>query len=153
MPLTRANGVVTCPGITPQIKRLPINGMLTDLMTYNGSFPGPLVRLKRGEQWSMKFTNGLPKDGSKNIIGFTRGVTNIHTHGWHVSPSGTMDDVMRQFWPAGTGKRPATTSTTRRCSPAAPSAGITRTSTASRPSRSGAGFTARWSWRTRSTPL
>ena len=103
MPLTRANGIVTCPGITPQITRLPINGALTDLMTYNGSFPGPLVRLKRGEKWAMKFTNGLPPDGTKNIIGFTRGVTNIHTHGWHVSPSGTMDDVMRQFQPGQSG--------------------------------------------------
>ena len=103
MPLTRANGIVTCPGITPQIARLPVNGMLTDLMTYNGSFPGPLVRLKRGEKWAMKFTNGLPVDTSKNILGFARGVTNIHTHGWHVSPSGMMDDVMRVFAPGQSG--------------------------------------------------
>ena len=103
MPLTRANGIVTCPGIKPQIARLPVNGVLTDLMTYNGSFPGPLVRLKRGEKWAMKFTNGLPVDTSKNILGFARGITNIHTHGWHVSPSGMMDDVMRVFAPGQSG--------------------------------------------------
>ena len=102
MPLTRGNGIAT-GAVTPQITRLPINGTLTDLMTYNGSFPGPLVRLKRGEKWAMKFTNGLPRDTSKNILGFARGVTNIHTHGWHVSPSGTMDDVMRVFAPGQSG--------------------------------------------------
>ena len=102
MPLTRANGIAT-GAVTPQITRLPVNGVLTDLMTYNGSFPGPLVRLKRGEKWAMKFTNGLPKDTTKNILGFARGVTNIHTHGWHVSPSGMMDDVMRVFAPGQSG--------------------------------------------------
>jgi FtsP/CotA-like multicopper oxidase with cupredoxin domain len=102
MPLTRADGIAT-GAVTPQITKLPVNGSLTDLMTYNGSFPGPLVRLKRGEKWAMRFTNGLPVDGSQNILGFTRGVTNIHTHGWHVSPSGMMDDVMRQFWPGESG--------------------------------------------------
>jgi FtsP/CotA-like multicopper oxidase with cupredoxin domain len=96
--LTRLNGVAT-GDITPQIRKLPINGTLTDLMTYNGTFPGPLVRLKRGEKWAMRFTNGLPADASRNILGFGRGVTNIHTHGWHVAPSGQMDDVMRKYQP------------------------------------------------------
>jgi FtsP/CotA-like multicopper oxidase with cupredoxin domain len=100
--LTRSGGVAT-GALTPQVTRLPVNGTLTDLLTYNGTFPGPLVRLKRGEKWAMRFTNGLPADTSTNVLGFARGVTNIHTHGWHVSPTGAMDDVMRRFQPGQSG--------------------------------------------------
>ena len=134
MPLTRANGIVTCPGITPQITRLPINGVLTDLMTYNGSFPGRWCG-SNGARMGHEVHERASPDGTKNILGFTRGVTNLHTHGWHVSPSGTMDDVMRRS------SRPVRRLPVRHVAAArrARSASITRTSTAWWPSSSGAG--------------
>jgi suppressor of ftsI len=50
---------------------------------YNGSFPGPTLRLRPGDTVRLTLVNRL------------RVATNIHFHGMHVSPSGRSDNVLR----------------------------------------------------------
>jgi FtsP/CotA-like multicopper oxidase with cupredoxin domain len=49
--------------------------------TYNGSTPGPTLRVRPGDVLSVSLVNQLGE------------TTNLHTHGLHVSPSGHADNV------------------------------------------------------------
>ena len=66
-----------------------VNGTLATLLTYNGSFPGPTIRARRGETLKVQLKNFLPPTAEKNILGHTKNITNLHTHGLHVSPNPT----------------------------------------------------------------
>jgi len=78
-----------------------IAGRQARLLTYNGAFPGPTIGVKKGERLRLHVTNSLPADGV-NLLGFARGATNIHTHGWHVSPRDPMDNSHRRIEPGET---------------------------------------------------
>jgi FtsP/CotA-like multicopper oxidase with cupredoxin domain len=58
-----------------------IDGAAVQAITYNGTLPGPTLRLKRGDRVSLRFVNGLGAP------------TNLHTHGLVVSPEGASDNV------------------------------------------------------------
>jgi len=49
-----------------------VPGVLTEMWTYNGSVPGPLLRAKKGDRLIVHFTNNLPEP------------TTIHWHGLRV---------------------------------------------------------------------
>ena len=49
--------------------------------TYNGSTPGPTLRIKPGDVLSITLENRLSEP------------TNLHTHGLHVSPAGAADNI------------------------------------------------------------
>jgi FtsP/CotA-like multicopper oxidase with cupredoxin domain len=70
-----------------------VNGTLANLLTYNGSFPAPTIRAKKGDTLRIHLKNSLPMMGT-NILGHHREMTNLHTHGLHVSPSGNADNMM-----------------------------------------------------------
>lgn len=88
--------------ITALEAKVNVNGTIATLLTYNGSFPGPTIRAGKGETLRVLFNNALPYTTATNILGHTRNITNIHTHGLHVSPSGQSDNMMRM---AGPGER------------------------------------------------
>jgi FtsP/CotA-like multicopper oxidase with cupredoxin domain len=73
-------------------------GSRARLLTYNGAVPGPLVRVRRGDRLRLHVRNDLPA-GGRNALGEPRGATNLHTHGWHVSPADPSDNVMRTVRP------------------------------------------------------
>jgi FtsP/CotA-like multicopper oxidase with cupredoxin domain len=75
-----------------------VGGKTATLLTYNGSYPGPLIRVRQGDSLHLTFKNSLPS-GTTNMLGHPRGETSLHTHGWHVSPKDPMDDVMHVFQP------------------------------------------------------
>ena len=58
-----------------------IAGQDARLMTYNGTTPGPTLMAKPGDVITVNFTNNLGM------------MTNLHTHGLHVSPSGNSDNI------------------------------------------------------------
>ena len=60
--------------------------------TFTGTFPGPTLRVNPGDTINMTFVNLLPQ------------VTNLHFHGFRVSPSGLADNVLRTIAPAVTTK-------------------------------------------------
>lgn len=56
----------------------------------NGSFPGPTIVLNPGDIWRNKVTNGL------------QDCTNVHTHGFHVSPKDNSDNIFLHISPGDT---------------------------------------------------
>ena len=91
-----AEGFLTIAATTTAIA-----GRQAQLLTYNGVFPGPTISVTKGETLRLHVTNDLPTDGV-NLLGFPRGTTNLHTHGWHVSPQDPMDNSHRHVEPGAT---------------------------------------------------
>jgi FtsP/CotA-like multicopper oxidase with cupredoxin domain len=60
--------------------------------TFTGTFPGPTLYVDPGDTIDMTFVNLLSQ------------VTNLHFHGFRVSPSGLADNVLRTIAPAVTSK-------------------------------------------------
>lgn len=81
---------------------IDLNGTFAPLMTYNRCFPGPTIRARKGEKLRVLFKNSLPFTSEKNILGHTKNITNIHTHGLHVSPEPPADSMMVQLKPGET---------------------------------------------------
>ncbi len=62
-------------------------GRRTHALGYNGSSPGPTLRLRPGDMLRVDLVNDLDAP------------TNLHTHGLHVSPGGQSDNVFRRVEP------------------------------------------------------
>jgi FtsP/CotA-like multicopper oxidase with cupredoxin domain len=60
------------------------------LLTYNGLFPGPLIRAREGQRLRVRLTNRLVE------------ATNLHFHGLHVSPMDNHDNVFVNVQPGET---------------------------------------------------
>ncbi len=62
-----------------------------NLKTYNGVYPGPLIRTRAGDMLDIELVNSLPvlNDDCTSNMNRAHGLntTNLHTHGLHVSPS------------------------------------------------------------------
>lgn len=76
---------------------IPGSHKLERTRCYNGSIPGPTLRLRAGEQLRLKLSNDLPRQDEhcgKELINKPHcfNTTNIHTHGLHVSPQGSSDN-------------------------------------------------------------
>ncbi|MBF8185101.1 multicopper oxidase family protein [Nonomuraea sp. K274] len=59
-------------------------------LTYNGDYMPPTLRLRPGDRLDLTLVNRLGEH------------TNLHTHGWHVSPSGNSDNVYLHIMPGQT---------------------------------------------------
>lgn len=96
----------TIPGVfeanlEAKMASVNINGIQANLLTYNGYYPGPTIRFKKGDLLKIHFKNSLPMAGT-NILGYQRGITNIHTHGFHVSPEEPSDAAHLHIMPGET---------------------------------------------------
>jgi FtsP/CotA-like multicopper oxidase with cupredoxin domain len=70
-----------------------VNGeRVSGMETFTGTYPGPTLKLRPGDTLRMKFVNRLNED------------TNLHFHGFRVSPSGLADNVLRTIAPAVTSR-------------------------------------------------
>lgn len=73
------------------------------LRSYNGGLVGPLIEARPGDTLHIHLKNQLPAEPQPpapdpNIPhGFN--ITNLHTHGLHVSPAGNSDNVLLSFGP------------------------------------------------------
>lgn len=76
--------------------------------TYNGTIPGPTLRVRAGDALWLTQVNGLPPNppdppNPAHQGGHNRphqpNTFNLHTHGLHVSPSGDADNILRVFPP------------------------------------------------------
>jgi FtsP/CotA-like multicopper oxidase with cupredoxin domain len=97
--------VNTSPGVKEvfldvKTTSVSINGTTANLLTYNGHFPAPTIRVNKGDLLRLRFSNSLPYTTQKNILGHQKNITNLHTHGWHVSPSGNSDNIFLHFMPS-----------------------------------------------------
>ncbi|MEK6698938.1 MAG: multicopper oxidase family protein [Nitrospirota bacterium] len=98
MPLLRNGNVVSGALVEAGAAQVNIAGTNADLLAYNGIFPAPTIRVKTGDILKLTFKNALPDLGT-NIIGHDMSMTNLHTHGWHVSPAGNADNILLHFAP------------------------------------------------------
>ncbi|MFD7876646.1 multicopper oxidase family protein [Streptomyces sp. NPDC059766] len=100
------------PGSTSGVVERTLDVRLTDVTvpgyrrvttrTYNGTIPGPTLRVRGGDTLRLTQINGLPPNPPHNGDAHTPhhpNSFNLHTHGMHVSPSGQADNVLREFPP------------------------------------------------------
>jgi FtsP/CotA-like multicopper oxidase with cupredoxin domain len=75
-----------------------VNGVAASLLTYNGMHPGGTIRVRNDQLLRVRMKNSLPANGAVNMLGHPMYVTNLHTHGLHVTPgdnpNGTHGDNM-----------------------------------------------------------
>ena len=78
-----------------------IGGYRLYVRTYEGTVPGPTLRLKRGDVLRIKLINDMPPNRDPGPIDHSLphqfNNTNFHSHGLHVSPGGISDNVMRMM--------------------------------------------------------
>ncbi len=94
----------TSPGVAEvfldvKVTPVSINGTTANLLTYNGYFPAPTLRVNKGDLLRLHFSNSLPYTTQMNLLGHQKNITNLHTHGWHVSPSDNSDNIFLHFMP------------------------------------------------------
>lgn len=76
------------------------------LRNYNGELVGPSMRVLPGQLLRINMINNLPADdptcksNQDMDIPNCFNSTNLHTHGWHVSPTGNSDNVLLDIPPA-----------------------------------------------------
>jgi L-ascorbate oxidase len=97
-------GFATLPAYNPGTGKTD----LARLRTYNGKAVGPTIHMRPGDILSGTVHNNLPKDPAPcdpkghefnpNIPNCFN-ITNLHTHGFHVSPSGKSDNVLLEILP------------------------------------------------------
>ena len=101
MPLTRSGNIVDVT-IEAKIAPVNINGITANVLTYNGYSPGPTISVERGDILRAKFINSLPLTTQTNTLGYQKNITNLHTHGWHVSPQEPADYILLEILPGQT---------------------------------------------------
>ena len=78
------------------------DGIELEHRSYNGGLVGPTIRIKPGQELIVNLRNQLrPEPESSHESNQPHGfnVTNLHTHGLHVSPESPADDVFREVRP------------------------------------------------------
>lgn len=96
------NGVsrkVVTADLKAMISPVNVHGTTANLMTYNGTYPGPTIRVARGDILRLNFTNSFPHSLETNLLGIQKNATNLHTHGWHVSPQEPSDAIFLKIMP------------------------------------------------------
>jgi suppressor of ftsI len=81
-----SNGVLDTT-LRASVGRVLINHRLVTAMNYDGSFPGPTLVICKGDRLIVHLQNDLSEP------------TNLHTHGFHVSPNGNHDNVFLRINP------------------------------------------------------
>lgn len=109
-PETRATppgGERLVTGLTVRLTEQEVPGVGSVLTrTYEGTLPGPTLRVRAGNTLELTQVNALPpNDGAAHQdmnVPHHFNTFNLHTHGMHVAPSGEADNVFRAFEPAAT---------------------------------------------------
>ena len=66
---------------------IQLAGRVTSALGFNGGSPGPILRVRPGDELAVRLTNRLDQP------------TNLHTHGMRVSPQGNSDNPFVQIEP------------------------------------------------------
>ncbi len=95
--ISSRNGVLDAV-LRVQFAALTLGDRTINTRSYNGTLPGPLLRVRPGDVLRISLLNGLPDntDGEPFDINVPHNpnTTNLHTHGLHVAPSGNSDNAL-----------------------------------------------------------
>jgi FtsP/CotA-like multicopper oxidase with cupredoxin domain len=84
-----------------------LNGKSITTRTYGGLLAGPTLRLQPGDLLRVDLRNDLPPNPDADTVYPDMNTphhfnsTNLHTHGFHVSPSGNSDNIFVDIPPGG----------------------------------------------------
>lgn len=74
-----------------------------DLRIFEGGLPGPTMRIHAGDVMEIAFANKMPPNEDKKVVDPNIpnqfNTTNVHYHGFHVSPKGNSDNVYLNIEP------------------------------------------------------
>jgi suppressor of ftsI len=73
--------------LTASLGQVPLDGKRVTALSYDGSFPGPTLVICAGDHLTVHLKNDLTEP------------TNLHTHGFHVSPEANHDNVFERIEP------------------------------------------------------
>ena len=80
-----------------------IGGYRLSMRAYEGSIPGPTLRVQPGDTLRLTLHNNLPPNRDPALLDGDLphhfNTTNIHVHGLHVSPEGISDNIFRSMEP------------------------------------------------------
>src|SRR6202048_3262894 len=80
-----------------------IGGYRLHLRSYEGTIPGPTLRVRPGDVLRIRLVNDLPPNPDPVPLNMTLphhfNTTNFHFHGSHVSPGGISDNIFRSMEP------------------------------------------------------
>jgi FtsP/CotA-like multicopper oxidase with cupredoxin domain len=80
-----------------------IGGYRLSLRSYEGTIPGPTLRVRPGDVLRIRLVNDLPPNPDpvplNMILPHHFNTTNFHFHGAHVSPGGISDNIFRSMEP------------------------------------------------------
>jgi FtsP/CotA-like multicopper oxidase with cupredoxin domain len=80
-----------------------IGGYRLNMRSYEGSIPGPTLRVQPGDTLHISLINDLPPNRDPLPVDVELphhfNTTNLHTHGLHVSPEGISDNIFRSMEP------------------------------------------------------
>ncbi|HWG08270.1 MAG TPA: multicopper oxidase family protein [Solirubrobacteraceae bacterium] len=80
------NGRLDVP-LTAALGRVPLDGRPVTALSYDGSIPGPTLVICAGDHVTVHLKNDLTEP------------TNLHTHGFHVSPEANHDNIFERIEP------------------------------------------------------
>jgi FtsP/CotA-like multicopper oxidase with cupredoxin domain len=86
----RSSGGVLETTIEARTGSVHVAGQTATTSVYEGVFPAPTLWLRAGDVLRLRLVNDL------------EGVTNLHMHGFHVSPEGNSDNVLLHIMPGET---------------------------------------------------
>lgn len=76
------------------------NGLVQDTRAYNGDMAGPTIRIKPGDTLKVALTNNLPAEAVSTASLHNEfrqlSVTNLHTHGLHISGEAPGDSIFTE---------------------------------------------------------
>lgn len=89
--------------LTMQMADIELPNAKARLRTYLGEIPGPTLRVHPGDEMEITLHNNMPpnRDTSPPVMNTPNefNSTNLHFHGFHVSPKGNSDNVYLQINP------------------------------------------------------
>jgi len=83
---TSENGVLETT-LEAKLSPVTVAGVAGERYVYEGQYPGPTLRVNAGDRMLIELVNAIPLS------------TDLHFHGFHVSPSGLSDDVFLEVVP------------------------------------------------------
>jgi FtsP/CotA-like multicopper oxidase with cupredoxin domain len=100
LPIRRLEPDLIETTLVASVAPVRVSGLNIQALTYNGSLPGPTLRVREGDHVRLKFENRLAimqRSSMPMDMQHSPHATNLHTHGLHISPN--VDDPFTQVEP------------------------------------------------------